>query len=121
MRSRPSIRAVGRKGARNGHVGEKKETDLFVNRVALSENKVAAEQPRKKGIVRPLFPAVQLPLEKHECLIDRDEFAKIRPMQLRRVEDAFEARPPAGTRKRSAPQGGQNGREKKDKGNHPRE
>ena len=58
----PPIRAVGR-----GEVvtlGRKKKTDLFVNRVALSENKVAAEQPRKKGIVGPLFPAVQLPLEK---------------------------------------------------------
>ena len=41
-------------------------TDLLVDRVALSENEVAAEQPRKKGIVWPFFPTVQLMLEEQE-------------------------------------------------------
>ena len=74
-------------------------TDLLVDRVTLSENKVTAEQPRKKGIVCPLFPAIQLPLEEQECLIDRDKFAKIRRVLLRRAEDGFEARRPTRTRK----------------------
>jgi hypothetical protein len=93
--------AAQRRGGKGWGVvtlGRKKKTDLFVNRVTLSENKVAAEQPRKKGILCPLFPAVQLPLEKQECLIDRDKFAEIRRVQLRCAEDGFEARRPAGTR-----------------------
>jgi hypothetical protein len=51
-------------GAAQPH-GEKR-TDLFVDRVALSENEVAAEQPRKKRILLPFFPTVQLPLEEQE-------------------------------------------------------
>ncbi len=75
-------------------VGEK--TDLFVDRVALSENDVAAEQPREKGIVWPFFPAVQLPLEEQECLIDRDKLGEIYRVCLRRAENDFEPRRPAG-------------------------
>jgi hypothetical protein len=34
------------------------DTNLFVDRVALSEHEVTTEQPREKGIMRPRLAAV---------------------------------------------------------------
>ena len=82
-----------------GGDGGGEKTDLLVDRVALSEHKVAAEQPREKGIVCPLLPAVQLPLEEQECLIDRDKLTETRRVLLRCAEDGFEACRPAETNK----------------------
>jgi hypothetical protein len=58
-------------------------TDLFIDRVTLSEHDVTTEQPRKKGIMRPRFPSVQFPLEEEQRLVNRDEFGEIRSMLFR--------------------------------------
>jgi hypothetical protein len=49
-------------------------TNLFVDRVTLSEYEVTTEQPRKKGIMRSSLPTVQFPLKDKQRLVDRDEF-----------------------------------------------
>jgi hypothetical protein len=72
------------------HGGQGTNTNLFIDRVALSKNKVTAEQSRKKGIMRPLPPAVQLPLKQHERLVDRDKLREIRCVKLGRAEYSFE-------------------------------
>lgn len=69
-------------------------TNLFVDRVALSEYDVTAEQPREKGVMRTRLAAVQLPLEEQERLVDRDEFREVRRVLSRRARDGFETRPP---------------------------
>lgn len=73
---------------------EENGTDLFVDRVALSENKVTAEQPRKKGIMWSFLPTVHLPLEEQERFVDRDKFCEIHCVLLCRTEDGFEPRMP---------------------------
>ena len=69
-------------------------TNLFVDRVALSEYDVTAEQPREKGVMRTRLAAVQLSLEEQERLVDRDEFREVRRVLSRRARDGFETRPP---------------------------
>jgi hypothetical protein len=66
-------------------------TNLFIDRVTLSEHDVAAEQPRKKGIMRSLsLPTVQTPLEHKQRLVNRDEFGEIRRMLFRCAQYDFE-------------------------------
>jgi len=80
--------------------GEK--TDLFVDRITLSENEVAAKHPREKVIVWPLLPTVKPPLKEQEYLIDRDKLGEIHRVLLRRAENDFESRRPAKGRTISA-------------------
>lgn len=82
------------RGERKGlgwEVGLKtRDTNLFVDRVALSEYEVTTEQPREKGIMRSRLAAVQLPLDEQEGLVDGDEFREIRRVLLRRARDGFQ-------------------------------
>ena len=75
-------------------MGVTTDTNLFVDRVALSEYDVTAEQPREKGVMWTRLAIVQLPLEEQERLVDRDEFRKVRRVLSRRARDGFEPRPP---------------------------
>lgn len=62
-------------------------TNLFIDRVTLSEYKVTTEQPRNERIMRSLlsFPtaAVQFPLEEKKRLVNCDEFGEVRSMLFR--------------------------------------
>jgi hypothetical protein len=59
-------------------------TNLFIDRVTLSEYEVTTEQPRKKGIMRSLsLPTVYFPLDEKQRLVNRDEFCEIRSMLFR--------------------------------------
>ena len=69
-------------------------TNLFVDRVALSEYDVTAEQPREKGVMRTRLAAVQLPLKEEERLVERDEFREVRRVLPRRARDGLEPRAP---------------------------
>ncbi len=55
-------------------------TNLFVDRVSLSEYKVTTAQPCEKGIMRSSLPTVQFPLKKKKRLVNGDEFCEIRGM-----------------------------------------
>lgn len=66
-------------------------TNLFVDRVTLSEYEVTTEQPRKKGIMRSPLPSVQFPLEDKQRLVNRDEFCQIRGMLFRCAQNDSEA------------------------------
>jgi len=66
------------------------DQSLFVDGVALTEDDVAAEQPREKGVMRSRLATVQLPLEKQERLVDRDELGEVRRVLRRRARDGLE-------------------------------
>ena len=68
-----------------------RDTNLFIDRVALSKDEVTAEQPREKGIMRSHLAVVQLPLDEQERLVDGDEFREIRRVLLRRERDGFQS------------------------------
>jgi hypothetical protein len=54
-------------------------TNLFIDRVTLSEHDVTAKQPREKRIVlSSSLATVQFPLEQKQRLVNRDEFCEIR-------------------------------------------
>jgi hypothetical protein len=72
-----------------------KSTNLFVNRVTLSEYEVTTEQPRKKGIMRSSLPTVHFLLKDKERLVNRDEFCQIRRVLFRRAQYDSEPLVPA--------------------------
>jgi hypothetical protein len=71
-------------------VGERDGTNLFVDRVSLSEYKVTTEQPCEKGIMRSSLPTVQFPLEEKKGLVNGDEFCEIHGMLFWCAQDDFE-------------------------------
>lgn len=79
-----------------GETRNRQQTNLLVDRVALSENEVTAEQSREKGIMFPLLAAVQFPLDEQERFVHRDKLCEIRRVLPGRVEDGFETCLPAG-------------------------
>jgi hypothetical protein len=83
-------------------------TNLFIDRVTLSEHEVTAEQPRKKGIMRPSLPTVHFLLEEKQRLVNRDEFREIRGVLFRRAQDDLEPLVP--TKKSSCGTDGQTDR-----------
>jgi hypothetical protein len=81
----------GEGGGGGGSTGNNDGTNLLIDRVTLSEHDVTTEQPREKGIMRPLsLPTVQFPLEEKQRLVNRDEFSEIRCMLFRCAQYDFE-------------------------------
>ena len=70
-------------GGGSGCNNDNEGTNLFIDRVTLSEHEVTTEQPRKKGIMRSSLPTIQFPLYDKQRLVNRDEFCQIRRMLLR--------------------------------------
>lgn len=82
---------IRKRGGGAGARGSNKDgTNLFIDRVSLSEHEVTTEQPRKKGIMWSCLFTVYLPLEEKKRLVNCDEFGEIRSMLFRCAQDDFD-------------------------------